>query len=176
MATNGKTSGLLKSTPPKVLGSMPMDQAIAAPIAVAQTQAGRGTTDRPSPMDWPTPSSAPSHAPARIMDGNTTKTGAPTSANNPPVAAGIANPMASPAVTENIHRRQNPLFTSPPANVRVFQCALLRRLAEGARPPSPQQRKSPAHDGLTVVPHSWGGIVFARVSFFKVIGNRPWLT
>ena len=119
MTTNGKTKELLKSTPPKVLGSMPMDQAIAAPIAVEQTQAGRGTTDRPNPIDWPTPSSAPSHAPARIMDGNTTKTGAPASANNPPVAAGIANPMASPTVTDNIHRRQNPSFTSPPANVRV---------------------------------------------------------
>lgn len=66
---NGIVWGALKSTPPRVLGSIPMDQAMAAPHAVALIQSERGTNDRPKATDWARPSNAPSQAPSTIMMG-----------------------------------------------------------------------------------------------------------
>ena len=117
----------------KVLGSIPMVHAAAAPAAVAPTQSpvpSRGSSRR-SIRDCAQPRTAPSPTPASTSNTIEVLWATPTLVAVAPTIAGMAKPASSPQVVATTHRRYlGSSLAETLVTIRPASFDLIARLAD----------------------------------------------
>jgi len=138
-----QTLGLDQSSPGSELGSIPMDHATTAARAVSGGH--RQSIDRASgsvrrARTWPTPSSAPSTAPAPSRSARTPTPVTSLVATTTPATAATANPALSPSVVQPTQRRKNRRVSTPagprcsPTSVTRLRTAIVTAARSSSQP------------------------------------------